>query len=66
MLHRMQFGRCPVGHVLPQALDLLRRQVKQRPGLFEKFIKRRATLDEAAECYALFDKQKIGKTVFVA
>ena len=57
----MQFGRCSVKTFYDGALALL----KQNLGLFGAFIERKATLEAAPECYALFEAGKIGKTVFV-
>lgn len=57
---RMQFGRCSVKTFFPLALGVLKSNI----GLFEKFVEHKVDLGEAEKYYELFDKGKIGKTVF--
>lgn len=59
---RLQFGRCSVRRFFPGALKVL----EANRALFDKFIQHRVRFDDAEEYYELFDKGKIGKTVFVA
>ena len=60
------FGRCPVRAMLPIASRiLLERQdvfggVGEEASLIEKVV----GFDEAVETYELFDKGKVGKTLF--
>ncbi|EJT52254.1 hypothetical protein A1Q1_05464 [Trichosporon asahii var. asahii CBS 2479] len=59
---RLQFGRCSVRRFFPGALRVL----QQNRELFDAFIQHRIRFDQFAEYYELFDKGKIGKTVFYA
>lgn len=60
------FGRCPVRAMLPIALRILleRQDVFGSVGEQASLIEQIVGFDQAAESYALFDKGKIGKTLF--
>lgn len=58
---RMQFGRCSVRTFFPLALHVL----KDNLALFEQFVEYKVDLGEAEKYYELFEKGKVGKTVFV-
>jgi len=62
---RLQFGRCPARHLFPESLEVLRKVSKESPNVWDAFIQKRVKLSDAAEYYELFDKRKVGKTVFV-
>ena len=58
---RLQFGRCSVSKFYQESVELLESNLD----LFHTFIEREISLDEAPECYRLFEQGKIGKTVFI-
>ena len=60
------FGRCPVRSMLPIAAKILlkRQNVFGDVGGECSLIDRVVSLDEAVECYELFDKGKCGKVLF--
>ncbi|KAH8929779.1 alcohol dehydrogenase [Atractiella rhizophila] len=60
---RLQFGRCPVRALFPEALELLKK-ISKESDLFERFVQKRVGLSEAPLYYQLFNEQKVGKTVF--
>lgn len=61
---RFAFGRCPVRTVFPEALELLR-EINRTTKVFDSFIDKKVSLEDAPEYYKLFVARKVGKTVFV-
>ena len=57
---RLQFGRCSVRTMFPMALEVLRNNRE----LFDRFVEHSVPIDEAVRYYELFEKGRIGKTVF--
>jgi len=57
---RIQFGRCPVRALFPEALDVL----KRRSHLFGFMADKIMPLEKAVEGYDLFDQMKVQKVVF--
>ncbi|GMK57459.1 hypothetical protein CspeluHIS016_0402930 [Cutaneotrichosporon spelunceum] len=58
---RFQWGQCSVPTYFPGAMEVLR----DNKELFSHFIEKKIDFSEAEEYYTLFEKNKIGKTVFV-
>ena len=60
------FGRCPVRAMLPIASRILVKRQDVFGGIGEEasLIERIVGFDEAVETYELFDKGKVGKTLF--
>ena len=57
---RLQFGRCPVRALFPDALQLLLKKQDQ----FKSFISHRMSLSDAPEAYQMFDKRLARKIIF--
>lgn len=58
---RFQWGQCSVPTYFPGALEVLR----DNKDIFAQFIEEKIDFSQAEEYYALFEKNKVGKTVFV-
>lgn len=56
----IQFGRCPVRSIFPEALELLKKVHTQLDCLSGHIMK----LDDAVQAYDDFDKQKVQKIIF--
>ncbi|PWW76316.1 GroES-like protein [Tuber magnatum] len=59
---RIQFGRCPVHAVFPEALELLKKKSHLLGFMADKIM----PMSEAEEGYDLFDKMKVQKVIFRA
>ncbi|CAD6576948.1 MAG: hypothetical protein TREMPRED_001826 [Tremellales sp. Tagirdzhanova-0007] len=59
---RFQFGRCSVRSFFDPALQVLRANQE----LFDGFVEHVVEWDQAEEYYALFERNKVGKTAFMA
>ncbi|CAF1029406.1 unnamed protein product [Rotaria magnacalcarata] len=57
---RLQFGRCPVRALFPEALQLFSEKQDQ----FKNFISHRMSLSDADKAYELFDKRLARKVIF--
>ncbi|CAF3842925.1 unnamed protein product [Rotaria sordida] len=57
---RLQFGRCPVRALFPEALRLFSKKQDQ----FKTFVSHRMSLSDAAKAYELFDKRLTRKVIF--
>ena len=57
---RLQFGRCPVHALFPEALAMLKKYQQD----FDGFVSHRVSLMEAPKYYELFEARKIQKAVF--
>ncbi|CAF0769969.1 unnamed protein product [Rotaria sordida] len=57
---RLQFGRCPVRALFPEALRLFSKKQDQ----FKTFVSHRMSLSDAAKAYELFDKRLARKVIF--
>ena len=57
---RLQFGRCPVRALFPEALPLFLRKQEY----FQSFVSHRMRLSDAAEAYEMFDKRLARKVIF--
>ncbi|RPA94260.1 GroES-like protein [Choiromyces venosus 120613-1] len=59
---RIQFGRCPVRAVFPEALELLKKKSHLLGFMADKIM----PITQAEEGYELFDKMKVQKVIFRA
>lgn len=57
---RLQFGRCPVRALFPEALQLF----LKKQDLFKSFISHRMSLSDAPKAYDMFDKRLARKIIF--
>ncbi|UJR16876.1 hypothetical protein I4U23_003774 [Adineta vaga] len=57
---RLQFGRCPVRGLFPEALELF----SKKQHLFTNFISHRMNLSDAVKAYELFDNRLARKIIF--
>ena len=57
---RLQFGRCPVSALFPDALQLF----LKKQDLFKNFISHRMMLSDAPKAYEMFDKRLARKVIF--
>jgi threonine dehydrogenase-like Zn-dependent dehydrogenase len=58
---RFQFGRCSVRRHFPAAIAIL----KDKSDLFKNFVEHVVGFDEAVDYYRRFEKNEVGKTVFI-
>lgn len=58
---RFQFGRCSVRRHFDAAIAIL----KDKSDLFKSFVEHVVDLDEAVDFYTRFERNEVGKTVFV-
>lgn len=56
----IQFGRCPVRSIFPQALELLKKRQKEVQPLLDRIV----PLSQAVEMYDAFDKRQVQKVIF--
>lgn len=57
---RLQFGRCPVRALFPEALELFSKKQDQ----FKTFVSHRMSLSDATKAYELFDQRIARKVIF--